>query len=90
MSVRDFVLFSAQPDPSLPYQQIFLGFFITTGLLLLVAPRRFARTWWMRNGPLTEEDLRTPWRRANARLAGALMAAMGVYELWTSFFSGRG
>ena len=82
MSVRDFVILSGS--------LIVLGIFIAMGLLLLIAPDRFARLRWMRNGPLTEEDLRTPWQRANARLAGALMAAMGAYILLSSFFSGSG
>lgn len=80
MSVRDFVIFFGF--------LIVLGIFMATGLLLLIAPDRVARLWWMRHGPLTEEDLQTRWQRANARLTGAVMVAMGAYVLWTSFFRG--
>jgi len=82
MSVRDVVIFSGF--------LLVLGIFIFTGIVLLVAPDRAARLWWMRNGLLPEEDLRTQWQRANARLAGAVMAAMGVYVFWSSFFCGSG
>jgi hypothetical protein len=78
MRVRDLVLFSVY--------LIVWGFGMTMGLLLLIAPHRVARLWWMRGGPLTEEDLQTRWRRANARLTGAVVTAMCAYVLWISFF----
>jgi hypothetical protein len=53
------------------------------GILMLFDPRRLARSWMMRYGPMTEDQLRSRWYRIQVRIGGALMAALCLHAAWS-------
>jgi hypothetical protein len=49
---------------------------------MLFYPRRLARSWIMRYGPLTEDQMRNPWQRILIRFSGAIGVAYCLRILW--------
>lgn len=63
---------------------LFFLYLAWIGFLMLFDPRRLARSWMMRYGPMTEDQLRSPWQRIPVRISGALMAALCLYVAWST------